>query len=138
LFGLEAINNNNGWEYALLGICIVFSGLVILSLVISQLHKLLNVWDNRASLFEALKSRPKAVPSPGESETRPARLSESLVEITRQYGMLVDRIGEPFALPKLLTLAEKSGLHRPHATINELLQAGIIVPDETGYYLWKS
>jgi hypothetical protein len=138
LFGLEAIANNNGWEYAFLGVCIVFSGLVILSLVISQLHKLLDVWDNRASLFETLKSLPKAAPSPGEPEKGPDRFSVSLAETTRQYGMLVDRIGEPFALPKLLKLAEKSGLHRPHATINELLQAGIIVPDETGYYLWKS
>jgi hypothetical protein len=134
LFGLEAIANNNGWEYALLGICIVFSGLVILSFVISQLHKILDAWDNRAVLFDALKSRPKAAPP----ETEPARLSGSLEEATRQYGMLVDRIGEPFALPKLLTLAEKSGLLRPHATINELLHAGIIVPDETGYYTWKS
>lgn len=138
MLGLEAISNNNGWEYALLGISIVFCGLVILSFVISQLHKLLGVWENRASLFEAMKAHVKAATSTKKAETGPVRLTGSLVEASVQYRMLVDRIGEPFALPKLLTLAEKSGLFRPHATINELLQAGIIVPDETGYYTWKS
>jgi len=138
LLGFEAIKNNNGWEYALLGISIVFSGLVILSFVISQLHRLLGVWDNRASILETLKSRRKAAPSPAETETSEAPHSNTLAEARLQYRMLVDRIGEPFALPKLLKQAEKSGLYRPHATINDLLQAGIIVPDETGYYVWKS
>jgi hypothetical protein len=138
LLGFEAITDNNGWEYALLGICIVFSGLVILSLVISQLHKLLGIWDKRASFFEALRDHAKTIPSPGKARTGPATPSNSLAEASLQYRMLVTRLGEPFALPKLLMLAEKSGLYRPHATINDLLQAGIIVPDETGYYIWKS
>lgn len=138
MLGFEAITNNNGWQYALLGISIVFSGLVILSFVISQLHKLLGVWDNRASILETLKSRRKAAPSPAETGTREVPNSGSLTEARLQYRMLVDRIGEPFALPKLLKQAENRGLYRPHATINDLLQAGNIVPDETGYYIWKS
>ncbi len=138
MFGFEAITNNNGWEYALLGICIVFSGLVILSFVISQLHKLLGVWDNRATILEALRSRRKSALSSAQAELSPGPLSSTLAEASLQYRMLVERIGEPFALPKLLTQAEKSGLYRPHATINELLQAGIIIPNETGYYIWKS
>jgi hypothetical protein len=134
----EAISINNGWEYALLGVCIVFSGLVILSFVISQLHKMLDLWDNRASLIKALKSRRMGTSSQADPETVPVDPSSSLAEATRHYRLLVDRIGEPFALPKLLRLAEGSGLHRPHAAINELLQAGVILPDETGYYIWKS
>lgn len=136
--GFEAISANNGWEYALLGVCIVFSGLVILSFVISQLHKLLGFWDNRKSLIKTLRSRRKGPPSQAEPESIPVDHSSTLAEATRHYRMLVDRIGEPFALPKLLSLAEGSGLHRPHAAINDLLQAGVILPDETGYYIWKS
>ena len=138
MLGFEGISNNNGWEYALVGICIVFSGLVILSFVISQLHKLLGLWENRASIMEALKARRKEERSKAAAETKPVEHSGTLAEAILQYRMLVDRIGQPFALPKLLTLAEKSGLYRPHATINDLLQADIIVPDETGYYIWKS
>lgn len=138
MLGFEAISNNNGWEYALLGISIVFSGLVILSFVISQLHKLLAVWENRTALLETLKSSRRQPPSSSEAEPRPAIDPKALSEAVSQYRMLVERIGEPFALPKLLNQAEKSGLHRPHATINDLLQAGIVVPDETGYYTWKS
>lgn len=132
--GFDAISTNNGWEYAILGICIVFSGLVILSFVISQLHKLLSLWDNRASMMNSFKARRKG---PAEDETGIVKEPRSLAEARLQYGMLVKRIGEPFALPKLLNMAEGSGLHRPHATINDLLQAGVILPDETGYYVWR-
>jgi len=41
LYGLQAIAAHNGWAMALAGALIVFSGLVILSFVISQLHKIL-------------------------------------------------------------------------------------------------
>lgn len=138
MLGFEAISTNNGWEYAILGVSIVFCGLVILSLVISQLHKLLGLWDNRESFMEALTARRKGESPTASAETGPVEYSSTLAEAKLQYGMLVDRIGQPFALPKLLTLAEKSGLYRPHATINDLLQAGIILPDETGYYIWKT
>lgn len=138
MLGFEGISNNNGWQYALVGICIVFSGLVILSFVISQLHKLLGLWENRESIVAAMKARRKSERPTVAAETRPVEYSSTLAEAELQYRMLVDRIGEPFALPKMLKQAEKSGLYRPHATINDLLQAGIIVPDETGYYVWKS
>jgi len=134
LSGFDSISTNNGWEYAFLGICIVFSGLVMLSLVISQLHKLLSLWDNRESLMKSFKARRKQ-PAEAKAEDKEPR---SLAEARQQYSMLVERIGEPFALPKLLKMAEGSGLHRPHATINDLLQAGVLIPDETGYYVWKS
>lgn len=137
-FDLKFISENHGWEYALLGICIVFSGLVILSFIISQLHKLLGLWDNRKTLIQTFKSRWKKETSPADAEIIRADHSISLTEAKLQYKMLVDHIGEPFALPKLLRLAEGSGLHRPHSTINELLQSGAILPDETGYYLWKT
>lgn len=138
MLGFEAISTNNGWEYALVGITIVFCGLVILSFVISQLHKLLGLWENRASFMETLKARRREIGAAAPGETRPVEYSSTLAEAKLQYAMLVDRIGQPFSLPKLLKQAEKSGLYRPHATINDLLQAGILLPDETGYYTWKS
>lgn len=137
LLGLKAISAQNGWEYALAGVCIVFSGLVLLSIVLSQLHKLLNLWENRSSIGKQLKERwKKEALVPGPETTKPGPLSE-LMESRQNYRMLVDRIGDPFALPRLLSLAERTGLQRPHATINELLQAGVILPYKNGYFTWK-
>jgi hypothetical protein len=137
LLGIKAISAQNGWEYALLGVCIVFSGLILLSFVLSQLHKLLSLWENRSSIGQQLKDRLKKEAPFEETEDKKPELSSDLLESKLHFQMLVERIGYPFALPKLLRLAEKSGLQRPHATINELLKAGIILPDKNGYFTWK-
>ncbi len=137
MLGIQAISAQNGWQYAFLGVCIVFSGLILLSFVLAQLHKILNLWENRSSIVQQLRERWKKEAAPEESETLQPKFSSDLMESKQHFRMLVERIGDPFALPKLLRLATKSGLHRPYATINELLQAGIILPDEDGYYTWK-
>ena len=46
MYGLDAIAANNGWAISGVGISIVFSGLCVLSFVISQLHKVLNLWES--------------------------------------------------------------------------------------------
>ncbi len=138
MYGLNAIAANNGWQYAFLGISIVFTGLIVLSAVISQLHKLLTVWNNRGEVLSALKSRWNTSPpsvAPAATVTAPPPIA--LDEASRQMKLIVNRIGEPFSLPKILSAAEKRGLYRPHATINALLQAGTITPDGTGYYTWN-
>jgi hypothetical protein len=62
LFGIENITNNNGWAMAAVGASIVFMGLVVLSFVISQIHKLLNLWDEREKFIERFKKKaPPAV-----------------------------------------------------------------------------
>ena len=42
MYGLHAISANNGWAITFVGISIVFTGLVFLALMISQIHKILN------------------------------------------------------------------------------------------------
>ena len=44
--GLEAISAHNGWNIAIVGISIVFTGLTVLSLTIAQLHKILSFLEN--------------------------------------------------------------------------------------------
>ena len=46
LYGLEAINAHNGWAISVVGVTIVFTGLVSLSVLISQLHKLVSLYNN--------------------------------------------------------------------------------------------
>lgn len=53
MIGIENITNNNGWAMAAVGASIVFLGLVVLSFVISQIHKILKLWEE----LEYLKSK---------------------------------------------------------------------------------
>jgi len=47
VYGFDNITANNGWAIAVIGASIVFAGLVILSFVISQIHRILELWDKR-------------------------------------------------------------------------------------------
>ena len=136
MHGLEAISANNGWAISALGISIVFTGLTLLSLSISQLHKILDFWENRRDFFDRIKSvrksGKKTCPSP-PTEFRSLDITKAVME----YKLLTDRIGVPFSLPRLLKMAKKSGLHRPHLSINELLKAGLIMPDGDGFFYWN-
>lgn len=136
MYGIDAINAHNGWAMAALGIMIVFTGLVLLSIALSQLHKVLKLWDDRGIYIERLRG---AWPKTKEEEPPliDLQLPHTMKESVRQYKILVDRLGQPFPLPKLLKLAERSGLFRPHSTLNELLQAEVIVPDGKGYFRWS-
>ena len=51
MYGLEAINDANGWAMAYTGAIIVFSGLVVLSFVVSQLNRILGWWESFISKF---------------------------------------------------------------------------------------
>ena len=59
MYGLEAIAQHNGWVQSILGISIVFSGLVLLSFAVSQIHKILDLWDNREIYIQRYKDRQK-------------------------------------------------------------------------------
>jgi hypothetical protein len=150
LIGLENISAHNGWAMALVGISIVFSGLILLSFVISQLHRILDLFE-RWYIFARKnnhKSRRKAAEkcvtelpatltpdkTAAPNKTTDEKHSE---EIIRNYKMITHRMGEPFSLPKLLDLAEKRGLNRPYSTVNMLIASEDIVPDGNGFFVWK-
>ena len=121
---------------AVAGVVIVFTGLVMLSTTIAQLHKLHSLWENRDSYYRRLATR-RAKGGIAAALAPGINISHTLRESARQYKLITSRIGEPFSLPKLINLADLSGLPNPHATINDLIQAGLIVPDGQGYFLWK-
>ena len=128
--GLEAISAHNGWSIAAVGVTIVFTGLTMLCIILSQLYKVLDFWERRDAFFQRMKRR-------GATDDIPQiTVSPDMKETVRQYQMLAHRLGEPFALPKLLDLAQKCGLVNPHSTINRLLKQEIIVPDGEGYFRW--
>lgn len=129
MYGLEAIATNNGWAISVVGVSIVFTGLVLLSLAISRIHKLLDIWDNRENIQLFQKRSQKTM----ESSTRP--FTEKEKESARQFHLLIKTMDDHFSLQRLLYLAEISGLERPHSSLNHLIKSKIIKPDHHGLYL---
>jgi len=129
VYGLNAINAHNGWAISVVGVTIVFTGLVMLSMAISQIHKLLDLWENKneLSLFrkkESVKTQPRVQLTPGQKES------------ARQFKLLAETLNEHFSLPRLLSLARVSGIDHPHTTLAVLLETNIIVDDTQGYHVW--
>lgn len=135
LYGLEAINAHNGWAISVVGVTIVFTGLVALSVLISQLHKLVSLYDNpgRITKLFDLKSKSAAKTATPKKQLI---LTEAQKKICRQYNLLAQTMDDVISLPKLLRMAELSGLKEPHANINFLVKSGILCADEQGYFRW--
>jgi hypothetical protein len=136
LYGLENISAHNGWAISLVGVTIVFTGLMLLSLTIAQLHKILNIWENKDKYIN--NKNHKTLTSPAATVAPKPFMPFKDLETIRQYKLIVDRLEQPFSLPRLLDLAIKVGLDRPHSTINTLIVKKIIVSDGKGYFIWKS
>lgn len=140
MYGIQAITAHNGWSIALVGVCIVFSGLVFLSIMISRIHIILNAWENRSDLIDFVKNvqlfKKKAALVPASSDVAEEYDRQASME---QCELLVTSMGKiSFALPRLLELAGKRGVARPHDTICHLVKQKIIIPDGNGFYNWIS
>ena len=137
MYGFEAIAAHNGWSMAIVGASIVFSGLVILSLVISQLHKLLTIWENKGTFFN--RNKRTAVNSTEEvlDLNLPGRFPSDINEAARLYHSLVEKLGQPFQLVQLYEVSRKKGFPHPHLTISLLRQAKVLVPEGDGVFIWN-
>ena len=134
MYGLEAINANNGWAISAVGITIVFSGLVVLSLVISQLHKALALYENPPKIKDWFS--PKSLEPPlATPETRLVFTGEQK-EVAKQFALLVSTLAPHFSLPRLLNLARISGVKDYHSNLNVLLKSAIVFPDNDGFFCW--
>lgn len=134
LKGLEAIAYHNGWNISAAGIFIVFTALVALSFIISQLHKVLMIWEKKEDYLK--KAKKLFAPTKKTTHHYKIKASETFIESARQFHLLTQSMNDPFSLPKLISLAKKIDLARPFSTVNQLLSERIIVPDGKGYYYW--
>jgi len=134
LKGFEAIAFYHGWSISAAGIFIVFTALCTLSFIISQLHKILMIWENK----EEYAKKAKKIFSPPKKRKPHHKIkdSESFSESARQFHLLIQSMKDPFSLPRLIMLAKKVGIGNPHSTVNDLLKAELIVPDRKGFYCW--
>jgi len=137
LFGFENITANNGWSMAVVGASIVFIGLVVLSFVISQVHKILKFWEQRDEFFNRYKKQaqieePKTIKAPVSRQRR----LPSVNELTSIYRPLVEQLKQPFELIQLFEISNKMDLAHPHLSIKYLQEAGVLIPQGDGTFTW--
>ena len=123
---------------AAVGASIVFMGLVVLSFVISQIHKFLNVWDDREKIISRFKKQPAAVePVKTEEMVYTEQRLPSVTELVNAYSPLVENLEEPFKLSQLFKIAINNDMPHPHLSIQRLQEAGVLVAQGDGTFTWK-
>jgi hypothetical protein len=134
--GFANIAANNGWSMAWLGAGIVMTGLIVLSLAISQIHKLVEFWESRQRKSDAEPEVPPvAVAAPPADQMAPCPIN--LEELAARYAVLTEPLDSPFALRELYRLAGESDLPHPHITIRCLREAGLLTMEGDGLFSWK-
>ena len=136
--GFEAIAHHNGWVMAAFGAIIVFSGLAVLSFVISQLSKLFSLFEGKpkASAVEIIteKSTP-AEPPPKPAAEAPFDDPNTLVQTV---GALAAELDQPFQLAELYRRCREKDVPHPHLSLSSLQRQGYLVFQGEGAFTWKS
>ena len=137
MFGFENISANNGWAMAVVGATTVFLGLVILSFVISQIHKILKLWEQKDEFFNRYKNQAQIEePKPTKAPVSRQRRLPTVKELTSIYRPLVEQLKQPFDLLQLFEISNKMDLAHPHLSIKYLQEAGVLVPQGDGTFTW--
>jgi hypothetical protein len=124
---------------AAVGATIVFLGLVVLSFVISQIHKVLKLWDEREKYLDRFK---KQAPAAGEKKFDVPIYKErhlpTVEALANTYRPLVEKLKEPFKITQLFEIANKNNLPHPHLSIQRLQEADILVARGDGTFTWNN
>lgn len=135
--GFANIAANNGWSMAVLGAGIVMTGLIVLSLAISQIHKLVEIWEKRKTktvgVSDVVTAPVSESPAALEKEICPINLDE----LVALYKPLTDPLGTPFELKALYRVAGETDLPHPHITIRCFREAGLLTMESEGLFVWK-
>ncbi len=126
MFGLKAVSAHNGWAMAAAGAIIVMCGLSVLAFIISQLHRIIGVFEGRK------KAPPPAEPEPVEIDALGDPAGAALL-----YRPLTEELGDSFALAELYRIFEREDLPHPHLTISALREAEYLLPAGEGLFCWK-
>jgi len=126
MLGLEAISAHNGWAMAVTGTIIVMGGLSVLAFIISQLHKIIGLFEKKK------KAPPQFIQPQGDID-----ILNDLEAAFRLYKPLTAALGEHFHLADLYRIFEKENLPHPHLTISALRTAEYLEPLGEGLFSWK-
>jgi len=105
---------------AIVGATIVISGLAILSLIISQLHKVIALTEKKAAPPVVAQTEEEPV----AEKIAAARCADNIDATLELYRPLIEELDEHFSLVELYELAEKYHLEHPHLSIRCLRNAG--------------
>lgn len=138
MYGLHAISTHNGWAMAVAGALIVFSGLVVLSTAISQIHRILLFFENKYAGFRNNNKIPENDEPEEQPESAfPKEFPTELDEIACLYQPLIKEIGETFYLSDLYKIAKENNFPHPHITLTTFRDAKILIPYGDGVFSWK-
>ena len=130
--GFHLISANNGWAMALTGAIIVLLGLSGLALIISQLHKVI-------LLFETKK--PPRGNEPDHDAAPAVYLALDWLAdpdaAARACQVSTNHMGDAFKLSSLYKELERMDCPHPHLTIRALRENGQLVPSGEGLFGWQ-
>ena len=116
---------------AITGPLIVMAGLTILSIIISQLHKVVAIFDKKA------KQTTEPVVKSKDEISVPKILPNDILETAKIYQMLIDKLEQPFELSNLYQVAEQNNFPHPILTVSRLRDAGILIREGEGLFIWN-
>ncbi len=123
---------------ALAGALIVFSGLVILSFIISQLHKVLTFFEKKPVYMEPDPEMPDVESREDKPWlSLPKQFPANIKEVARLYKPLVEELGETFYLSQLYEMSKKNDFPHPHITLTAFRESKILIPDGDGVFTWN-
>jgi hypothetical protein len=125
---------------AVAGALIVFSGLVVLSTVISQIHKILLFLENNYAGFRNNNKNQIQINDEPEEQpdlVLPKEFPSDLNEIAHLYSPLIEEIGDTFYLSDLYKIASENNFPHPHITFTAFRDAKILIPYGDGVFSWN-
>ena len=134
--GLENIALNHGWSQAFLGAVIVMIGLIILSIAISQIHKLVAFWE-RHQAGPSAGSGERVLQEADSASAMAAQCPLDLHDSLKLYRPLTESLGAPFQLKDLYQRAVEYDLPHPHITIRCLREDGHLIGLGEGFFNWN-
>ena len=132
MYGLEAIATHNGWAMAATGALIVFFGLLLLSATISQLYRIIDLFDKKTLQPEALVAA-QATPKSAEPPSYALDLEADLV----QYQAASAPLGDSFDLADLYRVARELDLAHPHLSISHFRRQNLLLVLPNGQFSWN-
>ncbi|MCP3952207.1 MAG: OadG family protein [Desulfobacterales bacterium] len=127
MFSFELISANNGWAMALAGALIVMTGLTVLSFIISQLHRLVELIEKK-----------EAVPEDTGADRLPEKFPDNLDKVAALYEPLAQQLPASFGLEALYALTQENNYPHPHLTIRSFRESGILIAQGEGQFSWKT
>ncbi len=126
MVGLQAISAHNGWAMAIIGSIIVMAGLSVLAVLISQLHKMIGLFEKR-----------KEAATHFDKPAADMDVFSDLAATARMYQPLTADLGDSFHLADLYRIFEREQLPHPHLTISAMREANHLQSLGGGLFCWE-